>query len=512
VPAAYALARYKFRGKEDLAFTFLSFRFAPELVVIIPLSVIYRQLGLYDTYFGIMWVYQLVTLPLLIWVLRSYFEDISPDIEQAAMLDGYSWWHVFFKILMPLVRPGLAAAALLAFIFAWNNFMFPLVLGGSNVQTVTVACARLHLVGAGLLQPHGGGLGVGVAAADHPGVEHPALSHSWPQLWRRERLNRIMATLRLEHLTKDFGKVRAVNDLSLDVEDGEFIVMLGPSGAGKTTTLKLIAGVETPTTGKVYIGDKLMNAVEPHYRNVAMAFESYALYPHMTVKENLSFPLRAPGQKFSAGRDRPPRHRRLRDAQHPDADGRLPQHLSNGQKQRVALGRAMVREPNVLLLDEPISHLDAKLRHRMRQEFKALEADIRYTTIYVTHDYLEALSLGDRLVMLNQGVIQQIGPPHEVFEKPANLWVSKILGHPQINLIECGVHRSDDALELVSRDGAIRVTVPETLRAPLLKQGADRYTLGIRPMHLHVVSATGDTTNTCNGVVYVFERLGTRAC
>lgn len=139
VPAAYALARYKFRGKEDLAFTFLSFRFAPEMTVIIPLSVIYRQIGLYDTYFGIMWVYQLVTLPLLIWVLRSYFEDISPDIEQAAMIDGYSWWHVFFKILMPLVRPGLAAAALLAFIFAWNSFMFPLVLGGSNVQTVTVA-------------------------------------------------------------------------------------------------------------------------------------------------------------------------------------------------------------------------------------------------------------------------------------------------------------------------------------------------------------------------------------
>jgi multiple sugar transport system permease protein len=139
VPAAYALARYKFRGKEDLAFTFLSFRFAPELVVIIPLSVIYRQLGLYDTYWGIMWVYQLVTLPLLIWVLRSYFEDISPDIEQAAMIDGYPWWQVFWHILLPLVRPGLAAAALLAFIFAWNSFIFPLVLGGSNVQTVTVA-------------------------------------------------------------------------------------------------------------------------------------------------------------------------------------------------------------------------------------------------------------------------------------------------------------------------------------------------------------------------------------
>jgi multiple sugar transport system permease protein len=139
VPAAYALARYNFKGKENLAFTFLSFRFAPEMVVIIPLSVIYRQLGLYDSYFGIIWVYQLVTLPLLIWVLRSYFEDVSPDIEQAAMIDGYPWWQIFIRILLPLVRPGLAAAALLAFVFAWNNFIFPLVLGASNTQTVTVS-------------------------------------------------------------------------------------------------------------------------------------------------------------------------------------------------------------------------------------------------------------------------------------------------------------------------------------------------------------------------------------
>jgi multiple sugar transport system permease protein len=139
VPAAYALARYNFKGKENLAFTFLSFRFAPELVVIIPLSLLYRQLGLYDSYFGIIWVYQLITLPLLIWVLRSYFEDISPDIEQAAMIDGYPWYRIFLQILLPLVRPGLAAAALLAFVFAWNNFIFPLVLGASNVQTVTVS-------------------------------------------------------------------------------------------------------------------------------------------------------------------------------------------------------------------------------------------------------------------------------------------------------------------------------------------------------------------------------------
>lgn len=320
-----------------------------------------------------------------------------------------------------------------------------------------------------------------------------------------------MAKLKLQALTKDYGKLRAVDNLSLDVADGEFIVMLGPSGAGKTTTLKMIAGVENPTSGLVYIGDQVMNAVEPHKRNVAMAFESYALYPHMTVKENLSYALRAPGRKFSSAEI----ERRVGSVAemlniHMLLD-RLPQHLSNGQKQRVALGRAMVREPEVLLLDEPISHLDAKLRHRMRTEFKALEAAIRYTTIYVTHDYLEALSLGDRLVVLNQGVIQQIGKPREVFEDPANLFVSKLLGHPQINLIDCTVRRDGDALQLVSTDGAIRTEVPDRLRQPLLLHSGEHFTLGIRPMHLHpVLNGANGANNHCSGSVYVFERLGTK--
>lgn len=320
-----------------------------------------------------------------------------------------------------------------------------------------------------------------------------------------------MAKLTLKNLTKNYGPVCAVNNMNLEVNDGEFIVMLGPSGAGKTTTLKLIAGVENPTSGTVCFDDRVMNAIEPNRRNVAMAFESYALYPHKNVRENLAYPLRAPGRNFPAAEI----DRRVTAVAetlniHMLLD-RLPQHLSNGQKQRVALGRAMVREPEILLLDEPISHLDAKLRHRMRQEFKALEAQIRYTTIYVTHDYLEALSLGDRLVVLNLGVIQQIGKPHEVFEKPVNLFVSKILGHPQINLIDCTVERSGDAVQLVSRDGAIRVDVIGALKAALLQQNAQHYTMGARPMHLHVVSDDGQAkANVCSGMVYVFERLGTR--
>ncbi len=319
-----------------------------------------------------------------------------------------------------------------------------------------------------------------------------------------------MAKLSLKNLYKDFGKNRAINNMSLDVEDGEFLVMLGPSGAGKTTTLKLIAGVETPTAGKVFIGDQLMNAIEPHKRNVAMAFESYALYPHLTVAKNLSFPLKAPGRNFTQAEI----DRRVRSvAETLNIQmllDRLPQQLSNGQKQRVALGRALVRDPDVLLLDEPISHLDAKLRHRMRQEFKALESVIKATTIYVTHDYLEAMSLGDRLVVLNKGEIQQIGKPHDVFARPVNTFVAKLLGHPQINLIPSRIQAAGDAVQLTSMDGAISVMAPPTLRSALQSGNYDSVVMGIRPLHAHVVSGDGAAGSVTEGKVYVYERLGTK--
>lgn len=319
-----------------------------------------------------------------------------------------------------------------------------------------------------------------------------------------------MAKLVLDNLTKDFDKVRAVNSLNLEVADGEFLVMLGPSGAGKTTTLKLIAGVETPTSGKVFIGDRLMNAIEPHHRNVAMAFESYALYPHLNVAKNLVFPLQAPGHKFpQAEIDK--RVKSVSELLNIQMFlDRLPQHLSNGQKQRVALGRALVREPSVLLLDEPISHLDAKLRHRMRTEFKALESVIQSTTIYVTHDYLEAMSLGDRLVVLNKGEIQQIGKPHDIFDNPANVFVAKILGHPQINLIKCQVQGNVDQMQLMTTDGAICIDVPAHLRDPLRKHDQPSVIAGVRPLDIQVAHTDMPQKNTCRGGVYVYERLGTK--
>lgn len=328
-----------------------------------------------------------------------------------------------------------------------------------------------------------------------------------------------MARLELENLTKDFGKLRAVNDISLDVADGEFVVILGPSGAGKTTTLKMIAGAETPTSGIVRIGGRVVNSIEPSKRNVAMAFESYALYPHFSVFKNMAFPLRAPGVKMPEAEVTKRVNAVAETLNIHMLLDRLPQHLSNGQKQRVALGRAMVREPDVLMLDEPISHLDAKLRHRMRTEFKALEATLRYTTIYVTHDYLEALSLGDRLVVLNKGVIQQIGKPHDVFVKPANVFVSQILGHPQINLLSSQVRVEDGATLITSDDGSITVRAPDSLLPALQKLPGDKALLGIRPLHMEVHSNGGSSgsgtdgglgVNQCAGVVYVYERLGTK--
>jgi sn-glycerol 3-phosphate transport system ATP-binding protein len=249
-----------------------------------------------------------------------------------------------------------------------------------------------------------------------------------------------MADVALRNVTKEFpGGTFALDDLSLEVPDGEFLILVGPSGCGKTTALRLIAGLEKPTSGQIRIGERVVNGISPRDRDIAMVFQNYALYPHMTVYKNLAFGLRE--RRTPKGEI----DRRVREISTvlslDELLKRRPAQLSGGQRQRVAMGRALVREPKVFLLDEPLSNLDAKLRVQMRAELKRLHQRLGITTVYVTHDQVEAMTLADRIVVMSAGKAQQIGPPQEVFRRPANIFVAGFIGSPAMNLIRgtaCG--------------------------------------------------------------------------
>jgi multiple sugar transport system ATP-binding protein len=246
-----------------------------------------------------------------------------------------------------------------------------------------------------------------------------------------------MAPITFEHVTKRFDETTAVDDLSIEVADGEFLVLVGPSGCGKTTALRMLAGLEEISDGRILIGDRVVNNVAPGARNVAMVFQSYALYPHMTVYDNLAFSLKnfkVPKEEID---------RRVREAgQILELEGMLkrkPKQLSGGQRQRVALGRAIVREPEAFLMDEPLSNLDAALRVQTRAEILKLQKRLGTTTIYVTHDQVEAMTMGDRIAVMSKGLLQQIGTPEELYTRPANTFVAKFIGSPSMNVLPSAV-------------------------------------------------------------------------
>ena len=242
-----------------------------------------------------------------------------------------------------------------------------------------------------------------------------------------------MAKVILKSVFKNYGEVKVVKDFSLEIHDREFIVFVGPSGCGKSTTLRMIAGLEEISDGEVYIGDRLVNHVAPKDRDIAMVFQNYALYPHMNVYENMAFGLKL--RKFSKTEI----DRRVKEAGEilglGALLGRKPKELSGGQRQRVALGRAIVRDPAVFLMDEPLSNLDAKLRVQMRTELSKLHQRLQTTTIYVTHDQVEAMTMGDRIVVMKDGVVQQVAPPQELYDRPANIFVAGFIGSPAMNFM-----------------------------------------------------------------------------
>ncbi|MCA0270582.1 MAG: sn-glycerol-3-phosphate ABC transporter ATP-binding protein UgpC [Proteobacteria bacterium] len=242
-----------------------------------------------------------------------------------------------------------------------------------------------------------------------------------------------MARIQLNNVSKKWGAVTAVSDINLDIADGEFLVLLGPSGCGKTTTMRMIAGLEDITEGEVWIGDRKINGLEPKDRDISMVFQSYGLYPNLTVYENIRFPLRVRGIPKAEHHERVTRASEMVELG-PFLD-RRPAALSGGQRQRVALARAIVREPNAFLMDEPLSNLDAKLRVSTRAQIKNLHHTLKTTTIYVTHDQIEAMTLADRVVVMSHGLVQQVGTPTEIYDRPANTFVAAFIGNPAMNLM-----------------------------------------------------------------------------
>jgi multiple sugar transport system ATP-binding protein len=307
-----------------------------------------------------------------------------------------------------------------------------------------------------------------------------------------------MARVTLEGIGKVYEsapRAAVVQDVNLDVADGEFVVLVGPSGCGKTTTLRMIAGLESITTGRLTIGDRVVNDVAPKDRDIAMVFQNYALYPHMSVRENMAFALqlrKLPRAEVET------RVRRAADVLGlTDLLDRMPKALSGGQRQRVAIGRAIVREPRVFLFDEPLSNLDAKLRLEMRREIARLHRELRATMIYVTHDQVEAMTMGDRIVVMNAGRVQQVDTPRALYDRPANAFVATFIGSPAMNLIPGRVDRLDGALIFHTPSGALRFPITGVSDGtPVM--------VGLRPEHLRL----GGAGATITAQVELIEPLG----
>lgn len=313
-----------------------------------------------------------------------------------------------------------------------------------------------------------------------------------------------MANVELKQVVKRYGKVEVVPGIDLEIHDSEFIVLVGPSGCGKSTVLRMVAGLEQITSGEIYIGGQMVNSMSPKDRNVAMVFQNYALYPHMTVRENMEFSLKM------RGHDREDVEARLEEVSRilelsPYLE-RKPSELSGGQRQRVAMGRAMVRNPDVFLFDEPLSNLDAQLRTQMRMELRKMHLRLKTTTIYVTHDQIEAMTLADRIVILKDGAIQQVGTPIEVFEKPANVFVAKFIGNPPMNILE-GTYRVIDGKRCVVAGKSTFPVVDG--KAESLADGAS-VLVGLRPDSIKMGNGTEKLPEAwlCRGEVVVSEILG----
>ena len=310
-----------------------------------------------------------------------------------------------------------------------------------------------------------------------------------------------MVSVTLENVTKQFGKVVAVNNVNIKINKGEFIVLLGPSGCGKTTLLRCISGLEKVTSGKIYFDEKEVTHLAPKDRNISMVFQNYAVWPHLKVYDNIAFPLKikkVPNEEIEKKVEWAASILGIEELL-----GRYPHELSGGQRQRVAVARAIVMEPDVLLMDEPLSNLDALLRVKMRSEIKKLQENIKVTTIYVTHDQVEAMTMGDRIAVFKKGKLLQLGTSDEIYHHPSNLFVAGFIGSPQMNFIEVETREKDGIIYVETKDFSI--PIPEQFRKDIEKD--KKYIFGIRPEHIYLKEDPQVPTKKFKGDLYFVEAL-----
>jgi multiple sugar transport system ATP-binding protein len=318
-----------------------------------------------------------------------------------------------------------------------------------------------------------------------------------------------MARIELVNIRKKYRETVAIDGLNLDIRDNEFFVLFGPAGAGKTTTLKTIAGIEFPQEGLVKIGGEIVNLIEPMNRNVSMVFENYALYPHMSVYDNIAFPMRSRLHRKSEAWIKEAVERVLKMMKIDGLEDRKPVQLSNGQRQRVAIGRCLVRDPSVFLMDEPLAHLDAKLRHFMRGELKEMQSAFNTTTIYVTHDFMEAMSLADRIAVMNRGKIEQLGSSLQMYFTPVNEFVARLFGEPEITIFPADAVSDGGVLKLKTMDQEVPLVPEADAAEELKKEGTGKIDVGIRGVDVSF-SFTPQGEGWIRGAVYANEPIGNK--